>query len=250
MEKITHLIDVEAPCAEVFDTIANIDKRMQLSPLWGISRLAEISSDYPQPGSSYKVQVMPGAPYGISQGTLNPSQSALAGLAEVLFLKMAVAGENPSLDDSVDQSSASEKMVPSETATEQEYCIDAFQPPNLLSYHLDYGCRTLVTWHCQAIHSGTRITYEESFCDERVVDNNFLPMVRGTVQEWLTNIKHYSELRTDRRQRFIKWFLDRFYLKLMPDQRKVVLMMLVMQAIGLGTFTLAAMGWLIARVLF
>jgi len=67
--------------------------------------------------------------------------------------------------------------------------------------------------------------------------------VRHVISEWLTNIKRYSELRDGRGRKFVKWFLDRFYLKMRPDQRRVVLIMLFMQAIGLATFAIAVIGW-------
>ena len=94
MQKVTKLIDIKAPCQEVFDTVVNIEKRMQLSPLWGLSRLLEVESNYPEPGSSYRVRVLTDAPYGIAQGTLNASQSAIAGLAQVLSLKLGHSDSN------------------------------------------------------------------------------------------------------------------------------------------------------------
>jgi len=66
----------------------------------------------------------------------------------------------------------------------------------------------------------------------------------------LTNIKRYSELRDGQGRKLTKWFLDRFYLKLRPDQRRVVLLMLFMQAIGLATFVIAVIGWGVASLLF
>ena len=55
MQKVTSLIDIEAPCDEVFDTVVNIEKRMQLSPLWGLNQLLEVSPNFPNPGSSYRI---------------------------------------------------------------------------------------------------------------------------------------------------------------------------------------------------
>jgi hypothetical protein len=254
MQKVTNLIDIKAPCQEVFDTVVNIDKRMQLSPLWGVSRLLEVETNYPEPGSSYRVRVLTDAPYGLSQGTLNASQSALSGLVQVLSLKMGQSDSS--------QIHPPEEYVPEESVTEgasegkrelpaeQRYFIEEYQPSQIFSYHLDDDCKTIVTWRFQSIPFGTRINYEEVFCDENMVNEEFISTVRHVIGEWLTNIKRYSELREGQGRKIVKWFLDRFYLKMRPDQRRVVLLMLFMQAIGLATFTVALLGWGITSLLF
>ncbi|MEW5827735.1 MAG: hypothetical protein AB1846_02510, partial [Chloroflexota bacterium] len=224
MQKVTNLIDVEAPCGEVFATVANLEKRMQLSPLWGLSRLLEVSPNFPEPGSSYRVRILSGAPFGLSHGTLNASQSALAGLAQVLALKLGQS--QPAASGISPQPATGDRQGPeAEIPTEQEYFIEEYQPPFKFSYHLDNDCKTIVTWRFQSIPLGTRVHYEEVFCDENLGGENFLPTVRQVIGEWLTNIKRYSELR-GRGRRLIKWFLDRYYLKLRPDQRRVVLVLL------------------------
>ena len=247
MQKVTKLIDIKAPCQEVFDTVVNVEKRMQLSPLWGMSRLLEVESNYPEPGSSYRVQVLTDAPFGIANGTLNASHSALEGLAQVLSLKLGQS-DTSHVDQSVISLperplANSEKAVKSELPIEQKYFIEEFQPPNIFAYHLDDDCKTFVTWRFQSIPFGTRINYEEVFCDESMVGEEFIPTVRHVISEWMTNIKRYSELRDGRGRKLVKWFLDRFYLKMRPDQRRVVLIMLFMQAVGLATFMIAVIGW-------
>ena len=254
MQKVTKLIDIKAPCQEVFNTVINIDKRMQLSPLWGVSRLLEVEPNYPEPGSSYQVQVLTNTPFGIAQGTLNASQSALSGLFQVLSLKLGQTDTNHVHQPEINQPDLlladSEKISKSELPTEQKYFIEEYQPPHLFSYHLDDDCKTVVTWKFQSIPFGTRINYEEVFCDESIVNEDFIPTVRHVISEWLTNIKRYSELHGGPGRKIVKWFLDRFYLKMRPDQRRVVLIMLFMQAIGLGTFTIAIVGWAIVKLIF
>ncbi len=249
MQKVTNLIDVEAPCGEVFATVANLEKRMQLSPLWGLSRLLEVSPNFPEPGSSYRVRILSGAPFGLSHGTLNASQSALAGLAQVLALKLGQS--QPAASGIPPQSTAEEGQEPrAGIPTEQEYFVEECQPPFKFSYHLDNDCKTVVTWRFQSIPLGTRVHYEEVFCDENLGDENFLPTVRQVIGEWLTNIKRYSELRGGRGRLLVRWFLDRYYLRLRPDQRRVVLVLLSMQVIGLATFVIAVTGWGIASLFF
>ena len=254
MQKVTKLIDIKAPCQEVFETVINIDRRMQLSPLWGLSRLLEVTPNYPEPGSSYQVQVLTDAPFGIAYGTLNASHSALEGLAQVLSLKLGQSDSSHAYQPAItlpDPSLADNKTkVQTELPTEQKYFIEEYQPPNLFAYHLDDDCKTFVTWRFQSIPFGTRINYEEVFCNESLVNEDFIPTVRHVIGEWLINIKRYSELRDGRGRKLIKWFLDRFYLKMRPDQRRVVLIMLFMQAVGLVTFTVALLGWGITSLFF
>lgn len=54
--KVVEYVDIAAPREEIFETILDLKRRMQLSPLWGYASFDEIASDYPQPGSSYHVQ--------------------------------------------------------------------------------------------------------------------------------------------------------------------------------------------------
>lgn len=254
MQKVTKLIDIKAPCQEVFDTVVNIHKRMQLSPLWGLSRLLEVESSYPEPGSSYRVQVLNDAPYGLSYGTLNASQSAMAGLAQVLSLKLGQkdADHLPQSKMHIPEQTSVNNEVEEKVGTplEQRYFIEEYQPSQIFCYHLDDDCKTVVTWRFQSIPFGTRINYEEVFCDENMGDEEFIPTVQHVISEWLTNIKRYSELRDGPWRKLVKWFLDRFYLKLRPDQRRVVQIMLFLQAVGLATFLVAVIGWAVASLFF
>ena len=245
MHKVTHLRDIEAPCEEVFNTVVDIEKRMQLSPLWGLSQLLQVSENYPAPESRYRVRIIPGAPFGLSQGTPNGAQSALAGLAEFLMLKYGQSPESSISDDAQPQELSAEA---DDAPVEHDYIVVEYQPQHQFVYQLDDDCKTLITWSFKSIPLGTRITYEECFCDDSMCDQNFISTMHKVIQEWLTNIKRYSELRSHRGRRFIKWLLDHYYLKLRPDQRRVVLIMLLMQAVGLATFLIAALVWGLPRL--
>jgi len=252
MQRVTKLIDIKAPCQEVFDTVVNINKRMQLSPLWGLSRLLKVDANYPEPGSSYRVQVMSDIPHGLSYGTLNASQSAMAGLVQVLSLKLGQGDDDHLHQSSVypEQELVSSKVErQAELPSEQRYFIEECHPLQVLCYHLDDDCKTIVTWRFQSIPFGTRINYEEVFCDENKGDDEFVSTVQHVISEWLTNIKRYSELRDGPGRKLVRWFLDRFYLKLRPDQRRVVQIMLFMQAVGLVTFVVAVIGWAIVSLI-
>jgi hypothetical protein len=216
--------------------------------------LLGISPDFPQPESSYRVRVLTDAPFGIAGGTSHAVRGAFEGLAHVMFLKM---GQSASSADNVPEPAAEvesaadeEPVKKSVVEAEQEYFVDDYEPPHKFSYHLDADCKTIVTWRFQSIPRGTRVNYEEVFCQENTGGEDFLPTIRHVVHEWLVNIKRYSELRGSRGRLFVKKLLDRFYLKLRPDQRRTVLLILFMQAIALFTFVVAAIGLGIAGLLF
>lgn len=245
MPKVSDFIDIEAPREEVFQIIAAVERRMQLSPLWGLSELLSISPDYPQPGSRYSIRVLEGAPFGIA-GTANPVHGALAGLAQVVMWKMGQEALTEGLP-------ATPEEVPEEppvVGREQEYFMQTWDPPNRISYALDANCDTAITWKLQDIPRGTRLSYEEEFCPENSSGEDFLPKVRGVVHEWLVNIKRYGELRGTPGRSFARRMMDRYFLKLRPDQRRTVLLILLLQGIAMVTFALAAVGLGIARFFF
>jgi len=253
MQKVADWIDIEAPCQEVFDAVVDVERRMQLSPLWGLSQLLEVTSNFPEPGSSYRVRVTD-APFGIAGGMSHALHGAFEGLAHILTLKMgstASSADHPPASV-IGAESSTEEAPPKESVVEAEqaYFVSHYEPPQKFSYYLDADCKTIVTWRFQSIPRGTRVNYEEVFCQENTGGEDFLPTIRRVIHEWLVNIKRYSELRGTRGRLFLKKLLDRFFLKLRPDQRRTVLLILFMQAIALFTFVLAAIGLGIAGLLF
>jgi hypothetical protein len=252
MQRVTGLIDIKAPCQEVFNTVVNLERRMQLSPLWGLNQLLEVTPNFPEPGSSYRVRILTDKPFGLAHGTLNTHQSALSGLSQALFLRLGHTDpeDTPQVESGIANQTVDDiEQKPGQgTPVEQQYFIEEYQPPHKFSYYLNEDCETIVTWSFQSIPFGTRINYEEVFCDENVRDENFISTVQHVIREWLSNIKRYSELRDGRGRKAVKWFLDRFYLKLRPDQRRMVLVLLYLQAIGLATFVVAAISWGIASL--
>jgi len=61
--KVVESVDIQAPLEEVFEIILNIERRLQLSPLWGNSEIDPPSPDYPNEGSHYHVRVLVGEPH-------------------------------------------------------------------------------------------------------------------------------------------------------------------------------------------
>ncbi len=251
MQKVNDLVDIDAPREEVFNIVVNIERRMQLSPLWGLSLLLGVADNYPQTGSWYRVRVTD-APFGMAGASSQFLLSAFAGLIQVISWKIGTAsrvddGAAPVIEaESHADESQSEKSI---VEKEQEYVIAEYEPPYRFGYYLNAECKTIVTWRFQSIPCGTRIHYEEMFCDENMGGEDFLPTVRSVIREWLANIRRYSELRGNRGRLFIKWMLDRF-LRLRPDQRRTVLVILFMQGIFLAIFVVAAIGLGVAGLLF
>lgn len=189
--QVVEWIDIRAPREEVFRTIVNCDRRLQLSPLWGVGKIQAISPDFPQQGSHYHTQLLDG-------------------------------------NDEFDS------------------FVTAFVPSQKFGYRLTNVRDTAVTWTFQNSAQGTRLTYEESFRVEPTEEEEFTGAVRGVVRQWLENIKRYAELREGRAQRFVKWALDRYILKLPPHQRRMVVMVLSMQAMAFVAFVGAALFFAIA----
>jgi hypothetical protein len=185
--KVVEYIDIAAPREEIFDLILNLKRRMQLSPLWGFATILDMSPEFPQEGSSYRVK---------------PNE-----------------GEH----------------------NEYVTIITEYQPLQKLAYRLTADTQTTVCWTVQQVAQGTRIIYEEEFLIGEEQDKEvFVQSVKKIVSQWLKNIKNYSELRGSRTKRAIRWFLDRYFLKLRKDQRNVIITILFMQFVAMISFVMAA----------
>ena len=54
--KVVESVDITAPRKYVFGLITNCDRRLQLSPLWGLMEIQDIAPNFPQEGSYYHVK--------------------------------------------------------------------------------------------------------------------------------------------------------------------------------------------------
>lgn len=61
--KVTEWVDIEAPRSDLFRMIINLERRFQLSPLYGTTLLDNVSEDYPQEGSRYRLRLKDPADY-------------------------------------------------------------------------------------------------------------------------------------------------------------------------------------------
>lgn len=54
--QVVESVDIAAPRAYVFQVVANCDRRLQLSPLWGLTEIQNIAPNFPEEGSYYHVK--------------------------------------------------------------------------------------------------------------------------------------------------------------------------------------------------
>lgn len=59
--KVVEWVDIDAPRDEVFQLLLDVQRRIQLSPLWDLARIDSIADDYPQVGSRYHVHLIKGS---------------------------------------------------------------------------------------------------------------------------------------------------------------------------------------------
>jgi uncharacterized protein YndB with AHSA1/START domain len=184
--KVIQWVDIQAPRQEVFAVVTDIQRRMQLSPLWGVTQVESQSEDYPAVGSTYCISYVDG---------VQPSYNSVV--------------------------------------------ID-FQPQAKLAYCLDHARQTNISWTLQDVKAGTRLSYCEEFQLQEGEGDEFTNSVRIVIQQWLQNIQRYAELRNGWGSRMLQKLADRFYLRLRPDQRRVILTMLFINAVGFIAFVMAA----------
>lgn len=57
-QKILEFIDIQAPRHEIFQLLVNLERRTQLSPLWGMVEVICQDPEFPQPGSRYRIRLL------------------------------------------------------------------------------------------------------------------------------------------------------------------------------------------------
>ncbi len=186
--RISEWIDIDVSSTEVFNLVTNLERRTQLSPLWGVSKIGEQSVEYPKVGGGYMVSMAEG------------------------------------------------------DHTNYKTVVTAYEPPSRFAYCLDIDMDTNVTWTVHGTPRGSRLTYTEDFRSPTENRAEFEQQVRKTITQWLQNIKRYLELRPTGYQRLIRFALDKYYLRLGPEQRRIVAMLLFMQITGMLAFIMAALG--------
>jgi hypothetical protein len=183
--KVSEWVEIQAPRSDVFDVVVNVERRTQLSPLYGTILLDDVSPDYPNEGSNFRLKLR-------------------------------------------------------EQDYEYDSVVTTVESPIKFTYELDVRRKTKVTWLFQDVSRGTRVIYEEEFLIDGEEDDEYVQSVREAIRQWLNNIKFYTELRDGRFKMFIRWVMDRYFLRLRNDQRKVILMILFLQIASCFSFIMAA----------
>lgn len=201
-------IEINAPAEAVFALLVDIERRMQLHPTWGKTAIAQINDTYPQEGSSYELKpATEDRPAYRVQVTQYVPERAFAYLI---------------LDDS--QASVTWLLEPSGEGVR----LTCNQQFTLEPDEAGVEIQPQEEAQADALFAEPQLTREETFKQQS--------------QEWLTNIKRYTELGDSRVQRGMKWVLDRYVLKLRADQRRVIMVLIGLQLIACVTFLVAATG--------
>ncbi len=127
--------------------------------------------------------------------------------------------------------------------------MTAFAPNQKFAYYLTVERRSRATWTFQDVGRGTRVIYHEEFLVDDDEADRFVRSVRGIVREWLDNIKLYAEMRGGWGGRLARWLADHYFLKLTIPQRRMVVMILLLQAIFFITLVALAAGLAVAKLL-
>ncbi len=148
------------------------------------------------------------------------------------------------------QEGSSYRVKLREDGLEYETIVTAFVAGQRFSYRLTTRREINVTWTVQEVARGTRLIYHEEFLvDETGKDEEFVQAVRRVVRQWLNNIRRYAELDERWMQRLLKWVLDRYVLKLRAEQRRIILMLVALQAATILSFVALVIGWALVSLL-
>jgi hypothetical protein len=196
--KVVESVDIDAPRDHVFEILANYDRRLQLSPLWGTTEIEDVTPDFPHEGSGYHVKL---------------------------------TGDEGVIE-------------------EYDTIVTAFVPAQKFAYRLTAKRQPQATWTVQDVPRGTRLIYCEEFLVDEAGDEEFVQSVRQVVTGWLSNIKRYAELKDTWIHRPVKWVLDRYLLKLRVEQRRVILMLLLLQVATILSFIALGIGLAVANLIF
>jgi len=72
--KVIAWVDIQAPLQEVYETVLNVERRMQLSPLWGSTTLEGVDPDYPEIGSAVHFKLV-APPHTVYRATITALES-------------------------------------------------------------------------------------------------------------------------------------------------------------------------------
>jgi uncharacterized protein YndB with AHSA1/START domain len=123
-------------------------------------------------------------------------------------------------------------------------------PNRTFAYHSEDARQSAAQWRLEPAGENTRLTYEETYIPLDVDGEEEQAVLAQEARQWLGDIKRYLELPNSRVGRTLKWVLDTIFLKQRADQRRIILTLVAIQMISIFTFTMAALGLGLARLLF
>ena len=218
--EVQEQVVIQAPPEEVFALLVHPERRMQLGPDWGDYQIIEFSTDYPQEGSSYRLE-----PVGeetaslVVRITANESGRLFSYHVEDNSALRADWLLEPALEGTrlTYRARFEEVVSPEEAATSSE------DSPELEEAEKDFGVRL-------------RMTREET--------------AGRDARAWLGSIKRYAELREGLVRISMRRLFDRFILPMRAEQRRVILALIGLQIVMFLTFVAAAVGLGIASLIF
>ena len=120
--------------------------------------------------------------------------------------------------------------------------VTEYLPDEKFSWQIEGVQPEILSWSCQALPSGTKLAYEKTCPVDEGDASDWAQRESSLAREWLAGLKNYAELRDGRLRLGMKWIMDRYLLKLRADQRRVILMLIVLQLVMFITFLAAAAG--------
>jgi hypothetical protein len=123
-------------------------------------------------------------------------------------------------------------------------------PNRAFAYRSEDVRQKAAQWRLEPAGENTRLTYEETYFPLDVDGVEEQTVMAQEARQWLGDMKRYLELPHSRAGRALKWVLDKVFLKQRADQRRIILTLVAIQMISIFTFTMAALGLGLARLLF
>lgn len=221
--EIREQVVIQAPPEEVFALVVHPERRLQLGPDWGDYQILEFSPDYPQAGSSYRLEPVgeEAASFAVRVTANEPGRIFSYQIEDESALRadwlLEPAPEGTRLTY---RARFEEAVSPEEEATSSE---DSPERRELEEAEKDFGVRL-------------RMTREET--------------AGRDARAWLGSIKRYAELREGVLRLGMRRLFDRFILPMRAEQRRVILALIGLQIVMFLTFVAAAVGLGIASLIF
>ena len=209
--EIQETVEIQAPPGEVFALIVHPERRLQLHPNWGLFRPQNFSADFPNAGSSFRMEfpLEETPPVTVTVTAYDPDRLFAYRISDARLTEAEWA------------------LAPAESGTHLVY-RERFQP----------GIEP---------EPEAQVESDELFGPQDLSPEG---TARQEARLWLDSLKRYAELRDGKGKLALKALIDRFILTLRGDQRRIILGLIAFQVIMCLTFLCAALGVGAARMVF